>query len=208
MGHYISVQGQLHTKQLVHAHVQPRTHGSNHSSSFSPLCACLLPLLLLRQGQLESILCSFLAQTRRSQGPLIKDKPSSFLSVSYIPSFSLLRHLSSSPLSLDLALFLLPLPSRQPLSIISPASPTVTALSRPVISLPPSSRWRFDIHRGTVFRVNLYKEPDLLFSFASVNYVPCDPSHVGFKRVSRSDSAAPFYNNIPVQLLLPGVHRH
>lgn len=86
-----------------HRHARTTAHAAacwcaRAATSFSPLSVCLLPLLPLRQGQLESIPSSFLAQTRSSQGPLIKDKPSSFLCVSFISSSSLLCHLSSSPL--------------------------------------------------------------------------------------------------------------
>lgn len=67
------------------------THGGVVVHTFL-LSVCLLPLLL-RQGQLESIPSSFLAQTRHSQGPLIKDKPSSSLSVSSTFSLSALSPL-------------------------------------------------------------------------------------------------------------------
>ena len=47
-----------------------------------PLPPSLPPSLSTEQGQLENIRCSFLAQPRHSLGPLIKHKPSPFLSLS------------------------------------------------------------------------------------------------------------------------------
>lgn len=117
-------------------------------------------------GQLETILCSFPAQTRASQGPLIKDEPSSSLSASFLLSLSPSLFLSAPPpifIILSLSFFSSSLPSN-----LFPSPPPSQALSRSSRLSPSSSylsRSRFDIHIGTVFRVNLCKQPDLLFSF-------------------------------------------
>lgn len=132
MGRSVSIQGQQHTQPRARAHAAACSC-TRAATSFSPLSVCLL-LLLLRQGQLESIP----SPTRSSQGPLIKDQPSSFLSVSFLPSSSLLCHLSSSPLHLSLSFGTTLLSSRQPLSIISVAPPPRLS-SVPPGHLKPSS---------------------------------------------------------------------
>lgn len=150
------------------------------------------------RGQLENILCSFSAQTRVSQGPLIKDKPSFSLSASFLLSLFLslcsvtsLHHPYISVSLFSHCPFLFPAAFSHHFSRVCPCHSSL--LNQSFLALFAYLSWqRFDIHVGTVFRVNLCKEPDLLFSFASVNYVPCDLSHVDVKRMSRSDSAAPF----------------
>lgn len=114
------------------------------------------------RGQLENIPDSFSAQTRHSPGPLIKHKPS------LSPSFTLSLSLSAlSPLSICL---LPPLPhtcfffSRNLFPSIQACFPP-SHCPHPFALFAYLSRWRFDIHIGTLFRVNLYKAPDLLFSF-------------------------------------------
>lgn len=132
--------------------VQPsRQESSRTFSPPHPLCVCILlllpppPSLFLPsfstvQGQLENIPCSFLAQTRHSPGPLIKHKPSLFLSFFLPPSSLSLSALS--PLSICLACIPpnLPLPPPflpQPLSIISSLFPLFSLLSPgPLIPRP------------------------------------------------------------------------
>lgn len=159
-----------------------------------------LPSLTTEQGQLEDIPCSFLAQPRHSPGPLIKHKPSSFFCL-FLPLFLSLSPPALSPPSICLTSSS---PSSVSPSLLFPPATSFHQFTRASLfsrllpgpsSLAPFaylSWWRFDIHIGTVFRVNLYKAADLLFSFASVNHAPCDLSRVHFRRMSRSDSAAPF----------------
>lgn len=114
------------------------------------------------QGQLEYIPCSSLAQPRHSPGPLIKHKPSSFLDLS-------LSHSRCSVTSLHLPPFNL-FPSIHPSFLLLNLLPGPSSL----VLVAYLSRQRFDIHIGTVFRVNLYKAANLLFSSAGVKHAPCD----------------------------------
>lgn len=122
--------------------------------------------LSTEQGQLENIPCSFLAQPRRSPGPLIKHNPFSFLSI----SFFLL-----SALSLP-SICLISSSSQQPLSISLPSFHSASLLALHVYL----SQQRFDINVGTDFRVNLYKALDLLSPSAGVNHAPRDHIYVVF----------------------------
>lgn len=119
-----------------HSSLLPHTHNQAATSPAIPLFP--LPSVSVfflfpsssERGQLENILCSFLAQTRDSQGPLIKDKPSSSLSASFRLSLFLplcsVTSLHPPYISLSLSLF-----SHRP--FLSPAT------------LSPSFQWRLPL---------------------------------------------------------------
>lgn len=118
--------GRLHTLQHVHTHTHSCKPSRESLSAiallplFLSLCVCLPPLLLSsfsssERGQLENILCSFSAQTRDSQGPLIKD--------------------NRPPLCLPRSCFL-------PFFLSAPSAPFIILTSLPLSTLFPSFQWR------------------------------------------------------------------
>lgn len=128
----------IHNSLLTHEHTHTHTNTRNQADTSPaipllslPSVSVFFPFSSSEWGQLENILCSFSTQTRDSQGPLIKDKPSSSLSASFllILSFSLLRQLSSSSLHCALSLTLLPL-SFSLLSNLFPSFPSSLPLSQ------------------------------------------------------------------------------
>lgn len=172
------------------APTDPSTVTALFLSALSPshLFCCLssFSTFSTAQGQLENIPCSSFARPRLSPGPLIKHKPSPrTVSFCLSPCTVTSLHLLSSTLPFFRATSIHQFTCASLFSQLSPG-PSSFALFAYL------SRWRFDIHSGTVVEVNLYKEPDLLFSSASVNHARRDLSHVHFRRMSRSDSAAPF----------------
>lgn len=159
------IDNSIHNSLFIWTHAARQTKVQSSCLLFfsSPLCLSLLflafplPSLSTEQGQLENIPFSFLAQARHSPGPLIKHKPSPFLSFSSLFLPHSVSALSPLSICLDSSCSLSPsLPSsQQPLSINSIVSPSSHSS---LLALHPSPSLPICHARGLIFTLGQSSE--------------------------------------------------